>query len=421
MAERSLIRRYLALIIAIVVIIGAVAGYWYYTAVIMKPKAEEIRIGVVGPFTGPFSRTGADMKRGSMLAEDQVNARGGILGAPVKLFFADDESKPEVGVSAVEKLITLDKVHAIAGSYHSSVSIALMEVVAEHKIPFANSLSLSEEIARKIRSDPEKYKYVFHAYINSTGYALSERAFIEYLLDEGLFEPKTKTISIICEDTDYGRGAGASFKELLTEIGWTVVSEEYYPYTITDFYTALTKIKALEPDILYSAGGGSPAIIFTKQLDEIDIKALHLFESYTIFPEYFKEVGEAGVGVIDFIQTCEATEVGKNFTEAYLEKFVLYPTYTAGCQYDVVMIMLEAIERAGSVDPDEIVEALLETDYEGFITTKIVFDPESHEALFGPGYCVAAACQFHEAGETFGECMYTVWPVAEREIIKTWE
>jgi len=417
--EKSALTRVQVIIIAVIIIISIIAVAAYY--IFSRAPEEEIRIGVIGPFTGPFSRTGEEMKRASLLAVKQVNEKGGINGKPVKVFFGDDESKPEVGASAAEKLIVRDKVHGIAGSYHSSVTLAVMDVIAEYKIPFVNTLSLSEEIPKKITSNYDKYKYAFHAYINSTGYALSERAFIEYLVQEGIFTPKSKTIAIICEDTDYGRSAGGAFKKFMTEIGWTIVSEEYYPYTVTDFYPSLTKIKTLNPDILYSAGGGAPAITFTKQLKEVNIKALILTESYTIFPEFFAAVGDAGIGIIDFIQTCEATPVGKNFTKAYIQEFNSYPTYTAGCQYDAVMILLDAMEKAHSTDPDKIVQELLKTDYEGFITTRIVFNPRSNEAIFGPGYCVAAACQFQQAGSSFGECMYTVWPVKEREIIKTWE
>lgn len=416
---KSLQKKYLAIAIAIIVCIAGILIYYY--GFMAQPQTNEIRIGVIGPFTGPFSRTGEEMKRASLLAAKKVNEAGGINGVPVKIFFEDDESKPEVGVSAARKLITRDKVHGIAGSYHSSVTIAVMDVVAEEKVPFVNSLSLSEEIARKIRSDPEKYKYCFHAYINSSGYALSERAFIMYLVQEGLFKPKSKTIAMISEDSDYGRGASAAFKEYMEEIGWIIISEDYYSYSVTDFMSILTKIKAANPDIVYSAGGGTPSIILTKQLKEVGIKALVIGESYTIFPEYFEAVGEYGIGLIDFIQTSEATSVGKQFTQAYIQEYNAYPTYTAGLQYDAVMILIDAIKRAGTTDPDAVVNALLQTDYRGYITERIVFNPESHEALFGPGYCVAAAVQFQQAGTAFNECMFTVWPVKEREIIKTWE
>jgi len=410
---------YMVIAIIIAVMIIASTTLWYYYNV--SPPESTIRIGVIGPFTGPYSRTGEEMKRGSILAVEEVNAKGGIMGMKVELFFEDSESKPEVGVSAFEKLVTRDRIHVLAGCYHSSVTLAVMDRAAEHKIPFINALSLSEEIAKKIRSDPEKYKYVFHVELNSTGMALSERAFIQDIVEAGIFTPKTKTISIICEDTDYGRSAASAFKERMEEIGWTVVSEDYWSLGTTDFSSIITKIETLNPDVIYSAGGGTDAARLVSQLHDLGVKKLIVGESFTLFPEFFDMVGEKGIGLIDFIQTPEATPVGKNFTQRYIEKFDQYPTYTAGAQYDCVMIALRAIERAGSLDPDAIVEALLQTDYRGFLTERVVFNPVSHEAIFGPGYRVFSAVQIQkEDGELK---LFDIWPftIASRPILKTWE
>ena len=404
-----------SIIVIVILVIAILGGYWYYST---KPKGpKEIRIGVIGPFTGPFSRTGEEMKRGSILAAEEINSQGGILGMNITLYFADSESKPEVGVSAAERLITHDHVDVIAGCYHSSVTLAVMDVAAEHKIPFVNALSLSEEIPKKIMTNPQKYKYVFHVELNSSAVAISEAKFIKDMLSKGYLVPKTHTFSVICEDTDYGRSAAKAFEDRVKKLGFKVASEDFYTLGTEDFSSILMKIKGLNPDFVYCAGGGTDAARLTIQYHDLGIKRMIIGESFTLFPEFYTLTGEKSIGLIDFIQTVTATPVGREFTKKYFEKYGEYPSYTAGAQYDNIMIVAQAIKRAKSLDPDAIVNALLKTDYRGFLSYRVVFNPKNHESIYGKNYRIYTAIQIQETGK-----VYVVWPFenAERKILITW-
>jgi ABC-type branched-subunit amino acid transport system substrate-binding protein len=90
----------------------------------VRAAEDTIKIGVIGPFTGPVAFNGGEMKKGMMLAVDEANAKGGVFGRKIEVAFGDTESKPDKGVAVVKKLITRDKVLVVGGGYHSSVNIA---------------------------------------------------------------------------------------------------------------------------------------------------------------------------------------------------------------------------------------------------------------------------------------------------------
>ena len=91
---------------------------------------ETIKVGVPGPYSGPAAEKGEHLKYGIQLAAEEINGKGGFLGKKVELVFADTEAKPEVGVSAYEKMVTRDKVQFIVGEVNSDVALATLDVVA---------------------------------------------------------------------------------------------------------------------------------------------------------------------------------------------------------------------------------------------------------------------------------------------------
>jgi branched-chain amino acid transport system substrate-binding protein len=139
-------------------------------------EGNVIRIGMTAPLTGATAASGMALRQGAELATEEINAEGGIdLGGrqyTLRLSVEDSQSKPEVGVSAAERLITGERVHYLIGdALHSSVTMAIMDLAPEYQIPIVSCEPVSDAIAEKVRADPERYRYFWKMNYGSTAYA----------------------------------------------------------------------------------------------------------------------------------------------------------------------------------------------------------------------------------------------------------
>jgi branched-chain amino acid transport system substrate-binding protein len=111
--------------------------------------AESVKIGVVGPRTGPAAATGKAFEEGIALALEHVNARGGVLGKPLEVIFEDTGGVPEKAAAALERLATREKVPIVVGESHSSSALAEIEVANRYKIPFMICEAWHDDITKK--------------------------------------------------------------------------------------------------------------------------------------------------------------------------------------------------------------------------------------------------------------------------------
>ena len=117
-------------------------------------SADNYKIGVHAPLTGPAAEVGQYIKNGALLAVDDINNKGGVLGRKIEVVFGDDEAKPEVGVSVFERFMTKDKVDAVIGGLNSSVNIAMQETAAKYDKIFITGGPVSEILTRELRKTP---------------------------------------------------------------------------------------------------------------------------------------------------------------------------------------------------------------------------------------------------------------------------
>ena len=228
------------------------------------PKA--IKIGVTAPLTGPAAEAGVALKQGFILAAEEWNAKGGVMlkefnqKVPVEVIIEDCQSKPEAGVAIAEKLFTRDKVDVLLGdAFHSSVTMAIMELAPKYGKPIMSVEPVSEEIAKKVASNPKRYWNFWKGDWGSTAYADSVFSTYRSLEKKGLFKSKTNKIAFIVEDTDYGRSNAEKTKELFAGIGFQSVAMETVPLGHTDFYPQLGKLKNFGADV--SGVGFHPAFL----------------------------------------------------------------------------------------------------------------------------------------------------------------
>ena len=374
---------------------------------------KEIRIGITAPLTGPAAEAGVALKQGIILAAEEWNAKGGIYvkeadkKLPVKVLIEDCQSKPEVGVSVGEKLITRDKVCMLMGdAFHSSVTMAVMELAPKYGLPVMSIEPVSVEIAKKVKSDPERYWSFWKGDWNSTAYANTIFSTYKSLLDTGQFTPKNKTVVFIVEDTDYGRSNAENASELFSGIGWKTLGIETVALGYTDFYPQLTKYKAMEPDVIVTVFTPlSSGVAFSKQFHEVGMSCSLFAIYYPLRPEYREQAGKAAESVMwsPLLVDPERVEKHKAFAEKINARWKISLCNDHASGYDGMNNALDSIERAGTLEPKAIVDALSKLNLMG-VMGRYVFDPETHTIKDGEDFLPVPAAQIQN-----GEHIL-IWP-----------
>lgn len=341
-------------------------------AAAVPASAQDIRIGIPGPVTGPVSFLGQHMKWGAELAVDEINRKGGVLGRKVSFIMQDSACRPADSVAAVEKLISQDKVDLLLADLCSGATMALMPVVEKAGRPMLVSISTLPEITQKAGVGGNKW--VFRTVPNDVMLANVVARKMAGL----------KSIAFVAEDTDYGRG-GVRLLKTLIPADLKVISEDYVKNTETDFLPVLTRLRSSKPDAIGAFMLDQQGLNFMKQYQQfglampivgrpplvsglvVDLLASGKFNgSWTVYPYY------------------EAWSSPENdaFTKPFAERFKQGPHYVAYGVYEAIQIAADAIRRAGSAEPSAVREALVKTNYKG-ILGQVRFDPnqQSHNNL----------------------------------------
>jgi len=324
---------------------------------------DTIKLGVVTPLSAP-----GDYKSGQInvqtvdLAVEQLNAKGGVLGKKLAVVKADDEGKPAVGVTAMKRVITEDKVSAIVGVWHSSVAVAQAQQVNNYGVPMLLHYSWTDDLT-KDHSD----------YIYRVGPFNSE---IANLLIP-FIKKNYKTMAVMFETTAFGTGFAEALVKEAKAAGVTAYSVGF-PAEATDLKPQLLELKAKSPapDLLVIASVYQAMYLIPKQAFEIGLAPnCHILCSWDwpTYPDFWEALGEKGVGVM--YATFESDKLklsplGESFKKAFKDKYNYEPPVFAYFLYDEVMILADAMKRANSSDPKKVAQALKDTKFEG--TTGVI-------------------------------------------------
>lgn len=377
--------------------------------------AQTIKLGWTGPLSGPAAEAGIAMKQGAILALEEWNGKGGIYISENKkkilaeIIFEDCQSKPEVGVSVAEKLITRDKVHLLlSDAFHSSVTMATMELAPKYGIPMMSIIPTSDEIAKKVASNPSRYWSFWKGWYGTDGLGRTIYYNYKQLIEQKEFIPKNKTIASLVEDTDYGRRGPAIAIELFEKEGWKNLTMETVPLGHTDFYPQLTKIKALGPDILvtnYTSLASGVATV--KQFFEIGLQCAHYAIYYPVRPEFISMVGKQAEYLLWNPMNFDPINIPshKEFAGKISKRWNVSTTYDHLYAYEGINNALDSIERAGSLEPKNIVDALSKLNRKA-LNGRYVFDQSNHQIKDGPEFIMIGTAQIIEGKHTI------IWPPA---------
>lgn len=328
---------------------------------------DAIKVGVVGPRTGTAAATGKAFEEGIAVAVDMINAKG-VLGKKLEVLFEDTAGDPEKAASALEKLITKDKVVLVVGESHSSAALAEIDVANRLKVPLIIAEAWHDDITAK------GYKYVFRAGPSNSG--VVNDTLMGFVKDNGF-----KKVAIVAENTDWGLGIKKLAEAGLNAMNvpsMTLVTERMSQ----DHYTEINKVKQFGPDLVLAFVYGFGLHYFVAQANEAGLApqtALVLDGAGppSLWPDFWKNVGDSGnleLFVSSMYVGIQVTDVDKKFYADYKKKFNQDPTdYKSRSLFNVLLVAADAINRAGSADADKIVDALEKTDLE-VASGKVKFD-----------------------------------------------
>jgi branched-chain amino acid transport system substrate-binding protein len=305
--------------------------------------AAPVKIGVVNSITGPQAPIGELLTNGIKLAEEDLKAKG----IDIQIISEDDTGKPQVGLSAVEKLATRDNVAGVVGAYTSAVTNAVAKVAEKYKVPLVNPVASKEEITR------QGYKWVFRVSATTGDYA-------SILLDMAMSLGQPKSIAILNENTDFGVSGGKSAKAYSEAKGIKVVFEEGYSPGSPDYRSTLSKVKAVSPDLVFMVSYVADAILLMRQSRELGLAPMAFLGAGAGFST--AEFGrEKNISHAVFSSTQWTPDVpwtgAKAFGERYQKRFGKVPPYHAANAYAAMMIMGETAAKVGG-DREKLRQAL---------------------------------------------------------------
>src|SRR5262245_13194531 len=352
-----IIKRWRVTGIVVVLIVGAVIAASEFLGTPAR-AADPIKVGWVGPLSPPGGYAeGALMKQAAEIAAEEINAKGGVLGRPIQLIAQDTRGKPEEGTAAAERLIAQDKVVAITGEFHSSVFLAEMEVAHNAGIP----IIAVDVWALKITA--KGYPEVFRVAPNQ---ALIASKYGEWIAAAGF-----KNVAFIYEKTDGGQSAREVLLPVLDKHGvkYDVVGADP---GATEFTAQIERFKSKSPPYdffmtAFSLAGAYPMISQSHTLGFAPTAKTGIANSGgpAVDPTFWKNVGEAGKYLVTEIVGLPKNawnNTTKAFVEAFKKKYNHAPSPQAIENYDAMLVLADAIKRAGSTDGKALIAALEKTD-----------------------------------------------------------
>ncbi len=322
-----------------------------------KPEGETIRIGGIGPLSAPGSVVGGIAMQFAMnLAVKDINDAGGVMGRPVELIFADTEGLPERGVAVAKRLITENEVAALTGEYHSAVGLPIADVCHEYGVPVVFSETWSDKITET--GYPEVFRIAPASSMNS-------RATAEWFAAVGV-----ETVVSIVENTDYGIGQSEKDLQFFEELGIESVEVFFVELGTEDFLPILTRVQAIDPppDAIRVAVTGETSYNLEQQMAELGIapseQTIGTANQVAIQPEFWESVPNGNYYVFSLVGLPPSlyNETTNHVADAYRAQFDSDPPSYALEAYDSVWILVDAIERAGTIEPSALIDALEDTD-----------------------------------------------------------
>jgi branched-chain amino acid transport system substrate-binding protein len=319
------------------------------------PTDNAIKVGEFASLTGKEATFGQSSHKGTMLAIDQINGAGGVLGKKIALIYEDDLSKQGESATIVKKLITRDHVVAVLGEVASSRSQEAARICQDNKIPQISPSSTNPKVT-------ETGDYIFRVCFTDPFQG-------KLLADFGLNTLKAKNIAVLTDvATAYSVGLADYFKKSFTATGGTIIGEQKYNGGDKDFKAQLTAIKGMNPEAIFVPGYYTEVGLIVLQARQLGITVPIFGGDGWEAPELIQIAGNSLTNTFystHFSPLKETPEV-QNFVKAFQGKYNgETPDAMAALGYDSALVLADAIKRAGTTEPAKLRDAIAATDMMG--------------------------------------------------------
>lgn len=319
-------------------------------------KPQIIKIGVIGPFTGEGATYGDAMKRGFDLAfQSEPN---------FQLIYEDDKLDAKEGVTAINKLISSDKVQVVLGSAASSVTLAMAPIAERNKVILFSSISTTDDLQKA-------GEYIFRNVPRNQVQGITAA---EYLFNT----LKKNKVVIFKKNDEYATNLSISFKKRFEELGGKILLDDAYQPDTRDFKSIIAKIKKLKPEAMYIPGNYQETGLFLKQAYEARLHTIFIGGDGSYSPELINIAGNAAEGSCYTIMAVSQNDYYKSFKEKFVAKYNKEPDIYDAYAYEAADIIIQAIKNT-SYDATKIKDYLLSHEFES-LTGTLKFDQDGEVA-----------------------------------------
>jgi branched-chain amino acid transport system substrate-binding protein len=318
---------------------------------------EKVSLGAVFPLTGDTASYGQAAKKGIDLAVGEINKRGGIGGKTVEIIYEDDNGKAANAVSAMEKLISVNKVPLVMGSAGSSVTMAMCPIANREKVVLITPISSSKELTEK--GGPFFFRVCPSDVVQAA------------MMAEWFREDGRKRAAVVFLNTSWGQGLKDEFVNRYKALGGEIVSIEACNEGDRDLRAQLTKAKASNPDALYGITQGREGGALLRQAKELGFDKPVYGADVWGSPELVETAQDAAKGVKIIVPAEYKGTKYQEFAKAFKQRYGEDPDTYAAFSYDMVMILSAALSKADT--GDSLQKAMAETSDEG-VTGVTKFD-----------------------------------------------
>ncbi|SDO88999.1 ABC transporter substrate-binding protein [Desulforhopalus singaporensis] len=333
---------------------------------------KTLKVGITAPLTGHSALWGTNAKAAVKTAFNGIDNKIGDYR--IEVVWIDSQSDPAKATNAFSEAVEKKGIDVAFYDVHSSVSVALMDVVSKYEIPLIFPLGAAGTINEKWLSDPDKFRFfggkgwpepgkLANGYVEA----------LEHSIANGSWTPPTKKVAIYGEQTDWGKSFCSQLKKSFENAGWEIFSEDYLPNTQTDHYPLLSKYKKGEVSVIAGTITGTSSMTgFIKQSAEIGLKAVIIADGLGWSGNWYSMTGQSSNYVLDMIPQLTTPEA-KKWAEDIKKEYGFLPSPNAGgLVYDYANFFIKVanrvLEKHGNLDRASFQDVLVTEVNTGKIT-----------------------------------------------------
>ncbi|NHC62318.1 ABC transporter substrate-binding protein [Paenalcaligenes suwonensis] len=327
-------------------------------------SVQPIKVGILQPVTGTFAQDGGLGRLGAELAIAHINAQGGIKalgGAPLEMVFADARSNPEVAVQEVEQLHNQGVV-AIVGGFASPICLAATQAASRYDIPYLVDVGVSDQIVQRGLKNTFRF---------APGFGICSQSAIDSLVNMNEYAGNpAKTVVLVHEDGLFGSGLAKLMQTELPKHGFEILDVIAHPTPARDMSNVALRIRSLRPDLIIPSSYYGETVLLMRTLQQQRVRAKGIYAVLNGAASNFrfvKEFPQAAENIMDCNHWSDPRNEQAQALRKQVEDSGTTWTYNIALNYSNVLLLADALERAGKADRIAVIEALQTSQFDGHI------------------------------------------------------